>query len=199
MNLQNLKLFYILSCVLLGLIILSPTFFAAVPFPESEMFSELWLLGSNHMIENGSLNVVLNRPYSVYLGVGNHMAGLEYYKVFVKFRSQSQAFNETGTVLLSSLKPIFEYRLFLKNNETWEKDFMFSFENVSFEGNVSRVSMISINGNDVNLDNILVRDELDGGFYCQMFFELWIFNSTISDFQYHNRSVWFWLNLDQML
>jgi len=199
LNLQNIKLIYIISCILLGLAILLPTFFAVVPFPKSEIFSELWLLGSNHMIETGSVNVVLNKPYTVYLGVGNHMEALKYYKVFVKFRSQFQAFNETGTVLHNSLKPIFEYRMFLKNNEIWEKDFTFSFENVSFEGNVSRVSLISINDNDVNVDTLLVRDESDGGFYCQMFFELWIFDSTISDFQYHNRSAWFWLNLDQML
>lgn len=197
MNLENAKLLYAVSCILLGLIILSPTLFAFVPLPEGERFSELWLLGPNHMIESGAVSVLLNNPYSFYLGVGNNMGGLEYYTIFVKLRSQSQAFQEMSTESPSSLEPVFEYRLFLGNNETWEKDFMFSFKNVSFEENVSRVSLLSINGNDVNVDEILVRDEIDGGFYCQMLFELWIYNSTISTFQYHNRFVGFWININR--
>ena len=199
MNLENAKLLYVVSCILLGLIILLPTLFALVPLPEGERFTELWLLGPNHIIESGAVNVLLNNPYTFYLGVGNHMGGLEYYTVFVKLRSQSQAFQEMVTELPSSLEPVFEHRLFLQDNETWEKDFSFSFKNVLFEDNVSRVLLLSINGNDVSMDKILVRDEADGGFYCQILFELWIYNSTISAFQYHNRFVEFWINIKSQL
>jgi hypothetical protein len=196
-NLQNAKLFYVISCSLLSLIILLPTLFAIFPLPEGEKFSELYLLGPNHMIESGALDVSLNKPYTFHLGVSNHMGGLEYYTVLVKLRSQSQAFKETVAELPSSLEPVYEYRLFLSNNETWEKDFVFSFVNVSFEENISRVLLLSINGNDVSVDEILVLDEIDGGFYCQMLFELWITNSTSLASQYHNRFVEFWINIMQ--
>lgn len=199
MNFKEVKLFYVLSCILLCIIILSPISFAVFPLPESERFSELWLLGPNKMIETSPLNVVLSKLYTTSLGVSNHLGGLQYYIVSVTLRNQSQAFQEMGSLLPSSLEPIFEYRLFLKNNETWENDFIFSFEKVSFEENVSRVLTLSLNGNDVNVDKIAAQDKSDGEFYYQLFFELWIYDSKISDFQYHNRSVWFWLNLTNEL
>ncbi|MCW3997872.1 MAG: hypothetical protein NWF10_04810 [Candidatus Bathyarchaeota archaeon] len=151
------------------------------------------------MIESGAFNVLLNKPYTVYLGVADRMGDFEYYKVYVKLRNQSQAVQETSAGLPSPLEPIFEYHLFLRNNETWEKDFVFSFEDVLFGEKVGRVSRLSISGSDVSVDKIVVWDEARGGFQCQILFELWIYNATISDFQYHNRSVWFWLNLIETL
>lgn len=199
MNFINAKLFYVISCVSLGLIILSPTLFAFIPLPEGEEFSELWLLGSNHMIESGAVNVYLNQPYTFYLGVGNHMGDLEYYAIFVKLRSQSRAFQELDSNLPSSAEPVFEYRFFLKNNATWENNFVFSFQEVLFEENTSRVRLLSIDSYDVSLDEYLVRDETDDGFYCQIFFELWHYNSATSDFQFHNRTVGFWTKLSEQL
>lgn len=195
MNLENAKLFYIISCVFLGFVILAPALFAVAPLPGGESFSELWILGENHVLGSGTLNVLINTPYTVYLGVSNHMGSLEYYTVYVKLRSQAQAFQENGTPEPSSLESIFQYRLFLENNETWEKDFTFSFEKVSFEQNESRVSLLSINDNNVSVDTTGVRDESDGGFYYQLAFELWIYNSTTSAFQYHDRYVSLWLKL----
>lgn len=197
MNLENARLVYVVSCVLLGFVILLPTLFAVFPLPEDESFSELWLLNSNHMIGSGAMNVLLNKPYTVYLGVGNQMGDLEYYTVYVKLLDSSEGLVETGSMLPSSSEPIFEYNLFLMNNEIWEKPFVFSFENVSFEGDVARVSLLSINDNDVSVDTTIVQDASDGGFYCKMLFELWIYNSTISTLQYHNRFVHFWINLNR--
>jgi uncharacterized membrane protein len=194
-NLQNAKSIYVISCFILGLIILSPTFFAVVPLPEDQKFTELWLLGPNHTIQSGAVNVSLYKPYTSYIGVRNQMNNLEYYTVYVKFRSESEAFQEQATGLPSLLTPVYEYPLFLRNNQTWETKFVFSFEKVSFDNNISKVTMISINGNDVDVDTTLIRDESDGGFYCQMLFELWIYNATTSSFQYNDRSVRFWLNL----
>jgi hypothetical protein len=197
-NFQNAKSIYVISCFILGLLILLPTFLAIVPPPEEARFTELWLLDSNHMIQSGSVDVSLYEPYTFYLGVGNQMGDLEYYTIYVKFRSESQAFLEPGAELPSSFKPVFEYRLFLRNNETWETDFVFSFEEVFFDKNMSQVSMLSINGNEVSVDTTLFRDETDDGFYCQMLFELWIYNPTNSASQYHNRFVQFWINLKEL-
>lgn len=174
---------------------MTPTLFTVFPLPESEGFSELWLLGTNHMIETGSLTAILNKPYTVYLGVSNHMNELKYYTVSVKLRNHSQALEEQASEFPSQLESVYEYPLFLMNNKTWEEPFVFSFKTVSFEQNMSRISMLSINDKDVRVDKILTRDEVGGRFRCQLLFELWIYNVKISDFQYHNRSVWFWVNL----
>ena len=199
MNLDNAKLLYVISCFLLCLVILSPTLFSFVSLPEGETFSELWLLDPNHMIESGAVNVLLNQPYTFHLGVSNHMNGVEYYSLFVKLRNQSQAFQEMGNELPSSAKSVFAYRFFLNRNETWENNFVFSFQEVSFEENISQVSLLSIGSYDVNLDEQLLRDETDDCFYCQLLFELWLYNSTTSDFQFHNRAVGYWIRLSEQL
>jgi uncharacterized membrane protein len=195
MNFKNAKIFYGFLCFVLSLIILSPLLFSFISIPEGKDFTELWLLGSNHEIETDPLIIFERTPFTVYLGVANHMGDLEYYKIYVKLRHQNETLPDREKKLSSSLEPLFEYRLFLSNDETWEKKLLVSFEDVKFEGNISRVSRLSINGYAVNMDKIVAWDETSRGFYCQLFFELWVYNSTTSDFQFHNRYVSLWINL----
>ena len=199
MNFENVKLVYVFSCVALCLVILSPTLASVVTFPEGEKFSELWVLGPNRMAEGYPFNVSAGEVYKVYLGVGNHMGDLGYYRVYVKFRNQSEPLPNSTAGVPSSLEPVFEYNVFLRNNETWERELSFSFEGVSFEGNVSRVSKVLVDGYAVDVDKIAVWDETNNVFYYQLFFELWIYNATVSGFQFHDRWVGFWLNMSRQL
>lgn len=197
MNFENVKLVYVFSCVALCLVILSPTLASVVTFPEGEKFSELWVLGPNRMAEGYPFNVSAGELYKVYLGVGNHMGDLGYYRVYVKFRNQSEPLPNSTAGVPSSLEPVFEYHVFLRNNETWEREFSFSFEGLSFEGNVSRVSKVLVDGYAVDVDKIAVWDETNNVFYYELFFELWIYNPTVSGFQFHDRWVGFWLNMSR--
>ena len=197
MNFAELRLIYALSCIGLCLIILLPTLFTLVSFPEAEKFSGMWLLDSNHMTPNDVYSISENKFEKLFVGVGNYMGELEYYSVFVKFRNQFEPLPAT-IGLPSSLEPIFEYRLFLNNNEFLEKSFVFSFEELTFESDIVRVSMLSINGQNIPVEKILVRDAESNGFYCQLFFELWVYNMTTSNFQFNNRSVGFWLNINEI-
>jgi hypothetical protein len=199
MNFKNVRRVYVFSCIVLCLIFLSPTLAMIVPFPEGERFSELWILGPTHMMENYPFNVSPRVNYHVFLGVGNQMGHFEYYSIRVKLRNQSDPSPDSGDGLPSSLEPIFEYRVFLINNGTWEREFSFSFEDVFFEGDVSRVSRISISGYHVNMSKVAAWDDANSGFYYQLFFELWIYNATVSSFQFHNRYVGFWLNVTKPL
>lgn len=183
------------SCILLCIIFLSPTLAIIVAFPEGEQFSELWILGPTHMMEGYPYNVSPGVNYHVSLGVSNHMGVFEYYLIRVNLRNQSELMQNNLAGISSGLPTVYEYRLFLPNNSTWETEFSFSLEDVSFEGNASRISTIIINGNPVNVGKNTIQDEEDGGFYYELFFELWIYNSTISVFQFHNRSVGFWMNM----
>lgn len=197
MNFENAKLLYVLSVVLLGFIILLPSIFAVIPFPEGERFSELWLLGPNRLIESSTFNVSIKQPHTFYLGVGNKLGDLEYYQVYVKLRNQFEALSDTIVGLPSPLEPVFEYNLFMRNNDTWEQAFEFSFEEGYFEENIWHISKLSIDDYDLMVDKIIAWDEENNGFYCQLLFELWIYNTTTSDFQYHNRYVSVWLNMTQ--
>ena len=192
---SDLKLAYAVSCIILGLIIVTPTLAVVVTFPGGERFSELWLLGQNHMTEDYPFNVKANKLYSVHLGIGNHMDCLEYYAVYVKFRNRSESSPSNMNGTASILEPVFEYRVFLRENDVWEKDVLFSFENVSFAGNFCKVSNFVIDGHVFDVDKLVMWSEENRGFYLQLFFELWIYDGTVSDFQYYDRCVWFWLNL----
>jgi hypothetical protein len=85
--------------------------------------------------------------------------------------------------------------LFLCDNSTWETEFTFSLRDVSSKGSVGRISTIVINGYALSVDKVATQDESDGGFYYELFFELWIYNATISDFQFHNRYAGFWVRI----
>lgn len=199
MNFETLKFFYVFSCVALCLVIFSPTLLAIVSFPEGEKFSEMWILGPTYMLEGYPFAVSPGTSYHVVLGVGNQMGGLEYYSIRVKLRNESKPMPDHSVGTPSGLPTIYEYRLFLPNNATWEKDVSFSFREVSFEGNVCRVSKILIDDCVVNVDEIAVQDEGDRGFYYEVFFEMWIYNATSSAFQFHNRYVGFWVNMGRHL
>lgn len=195
MSFDDFELVYLLACFGLGLIILSPTLAMVVRLPSGERFSEFWILGSGHMAEDYPLTVKTHEVYKVFLGVANHMSSLEYYKVYVKLRNQTEPLPDAVNGAPSALYPVFEYRLFLRDGEDWEREVAFSFDDVSFDGSLCKVSNVVVDGHVLNVDKFLMWDDEEGGFYCQLFFELWIYNNTVSGFQYHNRFVGFRLNV----
>jgi hypothetical protein len=198
-NFGDAKAVYVASCIVLGLIILLPTIAGVFPLPAGEKFSELWVLGSGHMLEGYPFNVRAGESYKVYLGVGNQMGDLNYYRVYVKFRNESELSPNSTAGVPSPLEPIFEYNVFLRDNATWEEEVSFSFEGVSFSGNSCRVSKVLIGDYAVDVNKVAVWNETSSAFYYQLFFELWIYNSTVSGFQFHNRWVGLWLNMSRQL
>lgn len=193
MSLADLKRVYMVLCVILGLVIISPSLFAVVSLPKGEQFSELYILDSEHMLNIPS-QIKPNSSYKVYLGIGNHMGETESYLVYAKLRNQTEPLPDNIAGTPSSLAPIFEFRVILTANEIWEKEVIFSFDNISINGNVYKVSELSINGQSVRVDKVGVKNN---GFIYQLFFELWIYNRSSSDFEFHNRSVGFNLNLTE--
>ena len=199
MNLEDYRTVFFVSSLIMILIASVPMLRLFLPFSTGERFSELWILGPGHMAEVYPFNVKADEAYKVYLGVGNHMGGLEYYRVYVKFRNQTEPLPDTLNGTPSVLDPVFEYDVFLRDNETWEEEVSFSFEGVSFQGNACRVSELVMDSYVLNVDKVTVWDEENKGFYFQLFFELWIYNVKASSFQYHNRFVGIWLNMTRSL
>lgn len=198
MNIVDAKLVYAFFCVILGLIILWPTLTIVIPSPSEERFSELWLLGPNRTLDGYPFNVSPNEAYKVYLGVGNQMGNLRYYRVIVKLRNESEPLPNSTAGIPSPLEPIFEYNAFLRNNETWEKEFSFAFDGVMFGGDVCRVSNVLIDDYTVAVNKTAVWNATSSEFSFQLFFELWLYDATSSSFQFHNRRVGLRLNMSQM-
>ncbi|HLE75671.1 MAG TPA: DUF1616 domain-containing protein [Candidatus Bathyarchaeia archaeon] len=195
MNFGNLKLFYALSCVALCLIILAPTLALVVTFPEGERFSELWILGSNHMTAGYTFDVAANEKYSVYVGVGNHMKSSAYYAVYVKFKNQAEPLPNDKTETPSPVSPLYTYYVFLQDGDDWEIPMTFSFSGVSFSENRSLVESLTVNDVAFSVDKAAVWDAEDKGYYYQLFLELWIYNTQSKTIQFHNRFVGIQLNI----
>ncbi|MGQ9552373.1 MAG: DUF1616 domain-containing protein [Candidatus Bathycorpusculaceae bacterium] len=195
MNFGDLKSLYLLSCLALCLVILSPALALVVNLPGGESFSELWILGPGHMAEDYPFSVSAGEPYSVYLGVCNHMGSSAYYVVYVKFRNQTEPLPNATAGTPSPLPPLFEFRLFVEDGKSWEGLLRFSFFNFSFSEGRSYVGSLMINGVTFNVDKSASWDSENNGYYYQLFIELWMYNVKFQAFEFHNRFVGLWLNM----
>lgn len=195
MGLSDVKLLYVCSCLVLGLIILSPTLAMVVRLPGGEKFSELYILGPGHMAEGYPFNVSAGGSYRIFLGIGNHMGGLESYVVYVKFRNQNESLPDSVNGTASTLAPLLEYRALVQDGGIWEKEVSFSPQGVSVEGNFCRVSGLVIDGVAFAADRATSWSEQESGFLFELFFELWRYDESTLDFEYHNRFVGIWLNM----
>jgi uncharacterized membrane protein len=163
--------------------------------PSGERFSELWILGLGHMAEGYPGNVKANVSYFVYLGVGNHMGSSAYYGVYVKFRDQSEALPNATAGTPSPVSALYEYRVFVQDEKSWEAPLTFSFSNVSIVENRSLVGSLTINDVALSVDKPALWDAERRGYFYELFMELWIYSVESSAFQFHNRFVGIWLNM----
>jgi hypothetical protein len=91
--------------------------------------------------------------------------------------------------------PVYEYHVLLSDGEVWEVPLNFSFRGVSFHGNSCVVETLSLNSLDLHVGKMVSWDSENRGYYLQLFFELWIYDSESSGFSFNNRFVGIWLNM----
>jgi len=200
MNLQEYKVLFLTVVSVLALLAASPALSRLLVYPRTEFFTELWLLGPNRMAENYPYNVTRNQSYSVYLGIGNRLGYTAYYLVEVKFRNRTQSaptsFGPIANRTPSSLPSFLNITAFVADEGTWELPLTFSFDYTNVT--VSQVEFHSLTLNNIVLDMTGYRsawNSTNNDFYGNLFFELWIYNSTTSIFQYHARFVSLRLNM----
>lgn len=172
-----------------------PGIMAFVPLPSGEKFSELYIFGPGHIAEGYPFNVNSTGDYQVYLGVGNYMGESVQYGIYLKLRNASEPLPNSTSSIPSTLPVLSEYRAFLTDGATWETALNFSFPEVVVDGNVSRISRLRLNAVVLDLNETTAWDNEQSGFYYQLFMELWIFNETSGEFDFHNRFVSLWLNV----
>jgi hypothetical protein len=195
-SLEDYRVLFIVSTLGLALVAASPALSVAVPFRGGyERFSELWLLDPGHMAEDYPFDVAVGEVYSVFVGVGNHMDCSEYYVVYMKFRNGTQPLPNINNSIASPLPPLCEFRFFVGDGESWESLLTFEFQDVSFEDGSVYVGVVTVNGVAFSVDASARWDSGNGGFYFQLFFELWRFDVASQGFRFHNRFVGLWLNI----
>ena len=196
MRVEEYRNLFVGGSLVLMLVAVAPTLSLFIHIPSgSEKFSELWLLGPAHTAENYPFNVSINEEYRLFVGVGNHLGSSSYYMIYVKFRNQTQQLPNSTTSEPSPLPPLYEFRFVLSDGEVWEAPLTFAIENVLLQQNFSIIQNISINGIVFPVNCSSTWDSDRNGFYFQMVFELYLYNETSSNFQYHNRDARLWLNM----
>ena len=218
MDLQKYNALFLVVIGVLALFVASPVLQKVLVYPQTEFFTEFWLLGPQHTAESYPHNVTRGASYSVYLGVANHLGSCAYYVVEVKFRNQTlsgpDSFNRTS----SGLEPIYRVNIVVPDNGTWEIPLSFLFEysfdevtrtvyrNVSVpnpDGNATYqivgedVVLPRVNFGHVKLNDSVVSlqglssdfDLATREFFGNLVFELWIYDASSSDFVYHERYV----------
>jgi len=196
MNFEDYRTLFQVGSLVFVLLAASPALSLVVSFPRGgESFSELWLLGPNHMAEDYPFNVQAGESYSLFLGVGNHLGHSAYYLVCAKFRNQTQPLPNASSSEPSSLSSIYEFQFFLADGDVWETPVTFEILGASVQGDSLVVESVSVNDRILQVVCPLIWDSEYSGFYFQLFFELWLYNSARSSFEFHDRFVGIWLNM----
>lgn len=196
MNLEDYRTLSIVATLGLALVAASPALAVVVPFEGgSERFSEFWLLDGLHRTEYYPFVVSEGEEYRVFVGVGNHMGGSEYYMVCVKFRNSTQSLPDLESSVASSLLSLYEFRFFVGDGEVWEMPVTFWFEDVVVEGDVLVVGDVIVNGVSFPVEVSAVEESEGGGFVFQLFFELWRYDVVSESFRFDNRYVGLWLSV----
>ena len=189
MNIKEYGVLFWIVVGVLALLVASPALQRLLIYPQTEFFTELWLLGPEHKGENYPFNITRNENYNVFLGVANHLGHGAYYVVQVKFRNLTQSGADSFNRTSSSLPSLYSIAAIVADKETWELPVVFSFD-YAYDVNVSQVYFNRVMFNDVVLDlngSSAAWDPQRSGFFGNLFFELWIYNDTIGNFQYHER------------
>ena len=189
MNLQGYKALLLVVTAIIAIFVASPALQRLLVLPQTEFFTEMWLLGPEHNAENYPYNITLNENYKVFLGVSNHLGHCTYYEVQVKFRTENQSAPDTFALTPSNLSSLCNFNFIVADKEAWELPVTFSFD-YSYDENNSQVifNRMIFNNVALNLNGYSAPwDDENRRFFGNLIFELWIYNDTVGGFTYHER------------
>jgi len=195
MILNNYRLIFV-ALALIGILLLSaPTIALFVKLPPDQEFSEIYLLGPTHTLENLPSTVTAGVPYLIYLGVVNHLGSSNYYSCYVKIGNDTKLLPNTTQNKPSPLSALYEYKTFVDNGATWEAPLTFQFDTINLVNDTAEISGVNINGidNPVNITSALNPDKTTFTFTFMV--ELWSFNDVTITSQFNNRFVSLLINI----
>jgi hypothetical protein len=197
MGLQQYRAVILIVTAVLALFIASPELQKFTFFPQTSYFTELSLFGQYNNATYPS-NVTVGENNRVYLNVDNNLGSCAYYMVEPKFGNQTQftpnSFNHTNSVL----PPLGNITFFVANNESLQLPIDFSFQYKIDPNNPRQLDVQSITLNDATITYpvTIAWNFAKGGFYGNLFFELWIYNGTTGSLEYNQRYVSLWLKMN---
>jgi hypothetical protein len=197
MKLENYRAIIVTLGLIITILIALPSIEMVLNFPGGEPFSELYVLGLTHQAGDYPYNIVSNKNYTVYVDVSNSLGSMAYYKLYAKFGNQNDQLPNATSGEPSPLPPIFESQFIVQNGKTWETKLTFSASNVFISANQTQIRTLTINNITNNVNKTSTWDSNTQSTDYNLIFELWLYNSTASEFQYNNCATWFKITLTQ--
>ena len=197
MGLQQYRVIILIVAAVLALFIASPGLQQFTFFPQTTNFTELSIFGQYNNATYPS-NVTAGENFLVYLNVDNHLGSCAYYMVEPKFGNQTQftpnSFSHTNSVLPS----LGNITFFVAENDSLQLPIDFSFQYKIDANNPLQLDVqnITLNGATIADPMTIAWNSAKGGFYGNLFFELWIYNGTANALEYNQRYVSLWLKMN---
>ena len=194
MNFDKYRLAFIVVTAIIMLLVASPAMSRLLVYPQTEFFSEMWLLGPNHAAEGYPYNVSNGQNYTVFLGIRNQLGYCAYYVVEIKFRNETESapssFGPVEDRTPSSLPSLFDVTAFVANGQDWELPISFSFDYATENGSQVAFRSLTLNNEVLNLEGYSTAwNATKSVFFGDLIFELWIYNAQATVLSYNNRFV----------
>ncbi|MCL2358621.1 MAG: DUF1616 domain-containing protein [Nitrososphaerota archaeon] len=190
MSFQRNKTFILIIIAVAALLVASPFLQQLAIAPQTEYFTEMALLDSNHKTDYPS-NATSGKNYKLYIEITNHLGHAADYTVEAKFRDASQPGPDSFKHTSSSLPPLERFTVSADDNQTVELPLEVSLQ-FSSSG---YVDSLTINGKTHNINTQIEFDSQKNNYYSNIFFELWVYNQTTNKLQYHERYISLWLKM----
>lgn len=189
MDIKSYRALFLAITLGFALLAASPLIVEVIPKKETAFFSEIWILGSNH-IASGYPSIIRNgETNSIFIGGRNNMGEPSYYMVYVKLLNSTFSVREENVFINSYLDPMYEFKFFVDNNDVWEIPVTFKFEDISAVDNVLSVQNFDINGINFPIEASSTFNLEKAGFFFDLTFELWRYNVQTNNFAYDGRFV----------
>ena len=195
MQLDSYKKFFMAIGLFGILLFASPSIALLINVPTGQPFSEMYLLGPNHTINSLPFDILEGDSHLVYIGVGNELGHSSYYSVYVKLGAENESFPNIDLGLSSTLPTLYNYNVFLENHATWQAPLTFQLDVLTFENGVSVLSEVSFNKVNYSLNEASAWNSNRTGYYYNLIFELWVYNTTLGISQYSGRFLALRLNM----
>jgi uncharacterized membrane protein len=193
---QKYRALILVIVAVLALIVATPLIEQYVSAPQTEPITELSVLGP-YRNATYPYNLTSGESYKLYLTVTNRLGSSADYLLQMKFRNQNQSGPDSFNHTESSLSPIAKYTFTVDNGKSFEFPVNVTF-NYEIDQLLPQMNLNNITVNDATYDmgNLAVPwDSGKNAYLGNLFFELYLYNSTLGDFQYNQRYVSLWVNL----
>ncbi len=196
-SLQKYRSLILVIVAVLALIIAAPVIEQYVSAPKTEPITELSMLGPYHNATY-PYNLTSGDLYPLYFTVTNHLGSSANYMLQVKYRNQDQSGPDSFNHTASSLPALAKFTFTVDNEKSVELplNVTLDYQRTPFVSSSVTLGNIIINESNVDMDSLLVPwDSAQNAYLGNLFFELYLYNSTLGDYQYNQRYVSLWVNL----